>query len=64
MVGKLPSNAGHVKRHRFNPWISKIPWRKEWQPTLVFLPGNPPGQRSLVDYSPKGHIESDTTEAT
>ena len=42
MVGKLPSNAGHVKRHRFNPWISKIPWRKEWQPTLVFLPGNPP----------------------
>jgi len=49
MVENLPANTGHVKRHRFNPWFSKIPWRKEWQPTLVFLPGNPPGQRSLVD---------------
>ena len=64
MVENLPANSGHVKRHRFNPWISKIPWRKEWQPSLVFLPGKTPGQRSLVDYSPKGHTESNTTEAT
>ena len=27
------------KRHRFNPWVGKIPWRRAWQPTLVFLPG-------------------------
>ena len=38
------------------------PWRREWQPTLVFLPGELHGQRSLVDYSPVGHKESDTPE--
>ena len=46
----------------FNPWVRKIPWRREWQPTPVFLPGEPHGQRSLVDYSPWGCEESDTTE--
>ena len=40
----------------------KIPWRKEWQPTLVFLPGEFQGLRSLVGYSPWGCNESDTTE--
>ena len=39
----------------------KIPWRGEWQPTPVFLPGKFHGQRSLVDYSAWGHKESDTT---
>ena len=38
-------------------------WRKKWQPTPVFLPGKPYGQRSLVGYSPQGHKESDTIEA-
>ena len=38
------------------------PWRREWQPTPVFLPGESYGQRSLVGYSPRGHKESDTTE--
>ena len=42
----------------------KIPWRREWQPTPVFLPGESHGQRSLVGYSPWGCKESDTTEAT
>ena len=37
------------KRHGFNPWVGKIPWRKEWQLTLVFLPGEFHRQRSLVD---------------
>ena len=37
-------------------------WRKKWQPTPVFLPGKPYGQRSLVGYSPQGHKESDMTE--
>ena len=42
----------------FNPWVGKIPWRREWQSTPVFLPGNPmnPG------YGPWGRKESDMTE--
>ena len=39
---------------------SKIPWRRKRQPTLVFLPGESHGWRSLVGYSPRGHKESDT----
>ena len=46
----------------FDPWVGKIPWRRKWQPTPVFLPGESHGQRSLVGYSPWGHKESDTTE--
>ena len=42
--------------------VGKIPWRREWQPTPVFLPGEFHGQRSLAGYSPRGHKESDTTE--
>ena len=45
-----------------NPWVRKIPWRREWQHTPVFLPGESHRQRSLVGYSPWGHRESDTTE--
>ena len=47
-----------------NPWVWKIPWRREWQPTPVFLPEQSHGQRSLTDYSPWDHKESDTTEVT
>ena len=46
----------------FNPWVRKILWRREWQSTPVFLPGESHGQRGLVGYSPCGHKESDTTE--
>ena len=54
-------------RCRFDPWVGKIPWRREkpgspWLPTPVFLPGKSHGQRSLADYSPWGCKESDTTE--
>ena len=42
--------------------VGKIPWRRKWQPTPVFLPEKSHGQRSLVDYSPWGHKEFDTTE--
>ena len=35
-------------------WVRKIPWRRAWQPTPVFLPGEPHGQRSLTGYSPWG----------
>ena len=40
--------------HRFNPRVGKIPWRRGWQPTPVFLPGKSHGQRSLAGYSPRG----------
>ena len=40
------------KRFGFNPWVGKIPWRRKWQPTPVFLPGEFHGRRSLVGYSP------------
>ena len=43
------------RRPGFYPWIGKISWRREWQPTPVFLPGEFLGQRSLVGYSPWGH---------
>ena len=61
--GKEP--ACQCRRHktcRFDPWIGKIPWRRKWQPTPIFLPGESHGQRSLVGYSPWGHKELDTTE--
>ena len=44
----------------FDPWVWKIPWRRKWQPTPVFLPGESYGQRSLLGYSPWGHKELDT----
>ena len=46
----------------FNPWDWKIPWRRIWQPTPVLLPGKSHGQRSLEDYRPWDHKESDMTE--
>ena len=56
-------NAGDAPRHGFDPWIGKIPGKRVWQPTPVFLPGESHRQRSLVGYSPWGHKESDMTEA-
>ena len=50
------------KRWGFDPWGQKIPWRRKWQPTPVFLPGKSHGQRSIMGYSPWGCKESDTTE--
>ena len=48
----------------FDPWVRKISWRRAWQPTPVFLPGESHGQRRLAGYSPWGHKESDRTEVT
>ena len=65
LVGKNPpANAGDVKRGRLNPWVGKIPWRRAWQPTPVFLPGESHGQRSLVGYSAWGRKGSGTTKVT
>ena len=46
----------------FDPGVGKIPWRKKWQPNLVFLPGKSHGQNSLASYRPWGGKESDTTK--
>ena len=50
------------RRCEFDPWVRKIPWRRKWQPTRVFLPGDFLGQRSLTGYSPWHHKKSDTAE--
>ena len=44
MVKNSPANAGDGP----HPWVGKMPWRREWQPTPVFLPGEFHGQRSLI----------------
>ena len=54
-VGSIPGS---------NPWVGKIPWRRKWQPTPVFLPGESQGQQSLVGCRLWGRTESDTIEAT
>ena len=51
------------RRHRFDPWVGKIPWRRKWWPTLAFLPGKFHRERSLVGYSPWGCKKSDTALA-
>ena len=48
-------------RHRIDPWIGKIPWRRKWQPTSVFSPGKSHGRR-LAGYSSWGFKESDIAE--
>ena len=50
------------RRHEFNPWLRKIPWRRKWQPTPVFFPEEFHGQRSLAVYSPWGRKQLDITE--
>ena len=60
---ELPGSP--VRRHKrcgFDPWVGKIPWSRKQQPTTILLPGESHGQRSLLNYSPWGLKESDTTE--
>ena len=49
------------RRCRFHPWVGKIPWKRKWQPTSVFLPGESQGHRNLVGYSPWTAKRWDTT---
>ena len=70
LIGRTLERAQMVKkkiclqcrRPGFNPWVWKIPWRREWVPTPVFLPGECHGQRSLKGCSPRGCKWSDMTE--
>ena len=62
--GKEPTcQCTRCETRWLNPRIRKIPRRRAWQPTPVFLPRESHGQRSLVGYSPWGHKELDTTWA-
>ena len=72
LVG-FPGGASHkepicqCRRHKrpgFDPWVGKIPWRRKWKPTSVFLPGKSHEQRSLAGYRPQDCTELDITEAT
>ena len=65
--GQLPLVAQMVKnlpamQPGFDPWVGKIPWRREWLPTPVFLPGKSHGQRSLVGIAHGGHKKSNRAE--
>ena len=65
LCGKITVPLGQrsrYKKHRFSPGVGKIPWRRAWQPTPVFLPGESHGQRSLAGYSPGVHKELHATE--
>ena len=59
VVRNHPEKAGDVRDASLGQEIS---WKKAWQPTPVFLPGKPHGQRSLPGYSPWGREEPDTME--
>ena len=64
-TGGFPGgSAGKESACNVETWVGKIPWRRPWQPTPVFLPGESHGQMSLVGFSPWGHKELDMTEAT
>ena len=49
-----PCQCRRHKRHRFDPWVQMMPWRRKWQLTPVFLPGKSQRQRSPLLYSPRG----------
>ena len=57
--GSGKESTFQCRRLEFHPWVRKIPWRRRWQPTPVFLPGEFCGQSSLAGCSPWGHRESD-----
>ena len=59
---ELACQCKRYKRRGFYPWVGKIPRRRAWQTTPVFLPGESHGQRNLEGYSPWDHKDSDTTE--
>ena len=73
-VGKEPAyQCRRCKGRGFDPRVGKIPWRRKWQPTPVFLPGKFDGQRSLAGYSPwvaksrtqlsmRAHMHSDRSD--
>ena len=61
-MAQIVKNPPAMQETGFDFWVGKIPWRREWLPTLVILPGELHGQR-LVGYSLWGRKESDTTDS-
>ena len=55
LVAQLVKSLSAMRKTQVPSWVGKIPWRRKWYPTPVFLPGEFHGQRSLVGYSPWGH---------
>ena len=53
-LAQLVKDLSAMQETRFDPWVVKIPWRRKWQPTPVFWPGESHGQTSLAGYSPWG----------
>ena len=62
LVAQMVNNLPATRRPGLDPWVRKIPWRREWQPNPVFLHGQFHGQSSLAGYCPWGHKELGTTE--
>ena len=62
LVAQMVKSPPAMQEARVQSLVGKIPWRRVWQATPVFLPGESHGRRSLVGYSPWSLIESDTTE--
>ena len=57
LVAQLVNNSPKMGRPGLDPWVGKVPWKREWKPTPVFWPGE-----FHALYSPWGHKESDRTE--
>ena len=64
VVKNLPANAGDTRDVGSISGLGRSPWRRAWQPTPVFLPGESQGQGSLVGCHLWGHTDLDTTEVT
>ena len=62
LVTQMVKNPPQCRRPGFDPWVRRIPCRRQWLPTPIFLAGESLGQRSLEGYSPWGCKESDTTK--
>ena len=62
LVAQIVKNLPAMQETRVDPLVGKIPWRRQWQSSPIFLPGEFHGQRNLAGYSPKGHKESVRTQ--
>ena len=62
-MAKMVKNLG-CRKPEFDPWVQKIPWRRAWQPTLVFLPGESHGQKSLEGYLRLQRVGDDSATNT
>ena len=62
LVAQMVKTPPAMQETQVQSLSQEDPWRREWQPTPAFLPGEPLGERSLEGYNPWDRKESDTTE--